>query len=325
MEKSSKRRLGQVAAIGGMLAAAFCAGLAQPWQIGLAGHDGGSQSGQGNQIGTGNVGSRTDHATSTVRDNGPGPRNAGGPQQNGPGVQQNGRGAQQNGSGSQYNGPVSRDSGGTRNAGPGTQNNGSISTGNHSAQHTQQNNSTGQQNNGGTVNNYPTPALTGGEAQIESVTPADGGSTMGPAALITLRVTKFPNNGNTLFVACDLLNRSSRGHLWFTKQEILVAGRQSITVAAPAELARDPALIGTVRLCTVITADQGAAATLRFLMRMDVAGIKRDPVTGHEYDLDRAELPAGAAPISNQVLITVERIFGPTPTPPPGPTPTPTH
>jgi hypothetical protein len=161
-----------------------------------------------------------------------------------------------------------------------------------------------------TVNNPPArpDPLTGGAAVITDVAAADGGRTMSSTAKISVRVTKLPNNGNTLFLVCELLGGSGDPNLHYGKAELTELGPQSPVVQFGGALAHDPALIGTVRVCGVVSATRSAGNVLRELMLHDQRGQQNDP-DGHPYDMQRTTLPdCTSPPLSKPVTIRVERV-----------------
>jgi hypothetical protein len=231
--------------------------------------------------------------------------NTRGPQNNGQGTQNNSAGPLNNGQQNNAAGPLNNgqqnNAAGPQKNGEGTQNN--IRGGN---------NGSGTQNNGsGTQNVYPPARPTPpswGEAKITRVTPNDGSTSMGTSARIELDITKQPTNGNRLFLVCELLGQGPGGHdLYFAKAEILGRGHQSFSLRFGGGPPADPKVVGTTRICSVVTADGTAAQTLSFLMSMDQKGIKFTP-EGENYDLQRLQLPIGSFTISNSVAITVQHV-----------------
>ena len=171
-------------------------------------------------------------------------------------------------------------------------------------------NGSGQQFNGSTSNTYESPdaPVKAGSARVEGVESVDGRPGITPRTRITVRVSDLPNNGNRLFLVCNLLATRGFANLYYGRVEITGTGRRTYDVAFGGDFQQDPALVGTVRMCGVVSADPIAAATLVLLMDLDRQRIVRDPASGRYFDDDRIELPSGCAFISNQIAVTIERL-----------------
>ncbi|MCW2503238.1 MAG: hypothetical protein JWO79_1522 [Actinomycetia bacterium] len=146
---------------------------------------------------------------------------------------------------------------------------------------------------------------TAGEATVTGAAPGDGKLGMGTTAIIRYTVTRQPNNGNRLFVVCAFVG-SGQNNLFYAKAEVFGVGPGSIAARFGGTKSLDPTIIGTTRVCGMVTADTPAATTLRTLMLMDQQGTTHDPA-GRSYNLQRTALPEGSSILGDSITITISR------------------
>ncbi|MDQ1647100.1 MAG: hypothetical protein QOJ50_3284 [Cryptosporangiaceae bacterium] len=146
---------------------------------------------------------------------------------------------------------------------------------------------------------------TAGEATVTGAVPGDGKLGMGTTAIIRYTVTRQPNNGNRLFLVCAFVG-SGQNNLFYAKAEVFGVGPGSIAARFGGLKSLDPTIIGTTRVCGMVTADTPAATTLRNLMLMDQQGTTHDPA-GRSYNLQRTALPEGSSILGDSVTITISR------------------
>jgi hypothetical protein len=176
----------------------------------------------------------------------------------------------------------------------------------HSDQRDQRDQSTNTDDRDTTTNNHQ--PLSFGKAKIVGVVSADGLPGYGPDVIMTVDVEK-PNNGNRLFVVCDLISQDGEPHLYFMKQELRSDGRVEFPVHFGGPHIHDaPGAIGSVRRCFVVTADLSASTELVFLMEQDRLEVTIDPSTRHPYNERRRTLPIGSSSVSNTWEIRLARV-----------------
>jgi hypothetical protein len=162
------------------------------------------------------------------------------------------------------------------------------------------------------VNNFPAadpPPPSPGHAHMDAPVAADGGPTMSTVAILRFTVDQLPTNGNRLFLVCNLLlPDESQRTAYYAKASVANLGPLEYTLQFGASTSLDPALIGTTRLCGIVSANPTAAETLAYLMKMDADYVEFSPIDGHDLVLDRRSLPDGSFFVSNQAAVTIQRL-----------------
>lgn len=158
------------------------------------------------------------------------------------------------------------------------------------------------------TNNYPSESPSAGEATLDAVRPADGGTTMGTEAELSITVKKVPTNNNTLFLICaKKSDKPSDPPLYYGRAQLTQPGAQKLVLAFGGEWPDDPSLVGSVRTCGIWTATPEATATLARLMYLDSKKVYIDE-NDEPYDAERTSLPPGTVQVSEARAITIQRV-----------------